>query len=408
MANVMNNLIVWNGTDISLSGANHYGDGGILCLFTDDEMALTDVSVQSPMIMSNTIYGNDGFQVCVITDDPGREPRRIANAPVLMSNIIGPDTMVYPSGTPTSVPNWLVSCTSESTAAASTPQHGSAPVMAFNNLYRPDATGSDQKYFAHPGNPTPTPGTPTSPPASTPTPTPTGTLFTPAYSWSPTPGPGTPGYGTRTPASTFTAISTRTPTPAMTGTPNTPTAGPYMMDEATWSIRNTFGDPRFVGGSTIEAFDFHLRDPVFQITPTPGAPRSEAFDSGGLRLNPGSTRSDHVPDIGQSDIGAHYYSNVPSVSDLTCTIYGQEQGFQFQWVNPERYADNRLFSDHAGNIVYCASVSGQDLTILSQVYIDPCQSYTIARPPDGTDQVGVVAFNTAGAQSSVVWVDLCD
>ena len=408
MAHVENNRIVWNGTDATIENSNHYGDGGILCLFTSAEMAQTDVEVQSPMILSNTIYGNDGYQVCVITDDPGREPRSIANAPVLMSNIIGPDTMNYPTGTPSSAPNWLVSCTSESTNAASTPQHGSAPIMAFNNLYRPGATGPDTTYFAHPGNPTPTrtptSGTPTSPPSPTATPSPTGTLYTPSYSWTPTPGPGTPGHGTRTPAPAYTARPTFTPTP--TGTPPTPTAGPYRIDAATWSIHNTFGDPKFVGGDTIEDFDFHLKDPVFQMTPTPNDSRSVAYDSGGFRLNPGHTQSNASPDIGQVDIGAHYPSIVPAVTDLSCRY---ESGtWAVQWTNPDRYPDNALYSDFAGIAFYFGQSPPRSVTILSQLYLDPCSEYVFTSHPSGANRFGVATYNASGSLSAIVWQELCN
>ncbi len=406
MATVHNNLIVWNGTNTQIpSSSNHYGDGGILCLFTSGEMTGTDVEMQSPMITSNTIYGNDGFQVCVLTLDPGREPRQIANAPILMSNIIGPDTLTYSTAEtpiPTSAPNWLISCTSESTTAA-TPQHGSAPIMAFNNLYRPNASGSERMYFAHPGNPTPTPGAPTSTPAPTRTPTPTGTQYTPSYTFS-TPS----SYDTPTHGPTHAAIPTRTPTPS--GSPTfTPTAGPYKMDAATWSTKNVLGDPRFVGGDSVENFDFHLRDPVFQMTPTPNDPRSVCYDTGGFRLNPGITQENLSPDIGQVDIGAHFVPNVPSVSSMGCSVSGGQQGVLITWVNPTRYADNSLFSDHAGNILYCAYFDSKpETTILSQVILDPCQSYTVFEPPRDTNKIGVRVFNTAGAQSPIMWVDLCE
>ncbi len=408
MATVQNNLIVWNGTNAEFSSANHWGDGGILCLFTSDEMSGTDVELQSPMITSNTIYGNDGFQVCVITDDPGREPRDIANAPVLMSNIIGPDTLTYDTGSPTpiptSAPNWLVSCTSESSYAAMTPQHGSAPIMAFNNLYRPGATGADTMYFAHPGNPTSTPGAPTSTPTPTQTPTPTGTQYTPVYAFN-TPS----SYSTPTIAPTYTPW----PTPAPTSPPGsptfTPTAAPFKMDASTWSTKNGFGDPRFVGGDTVEDFDFHLKDPVFQMTPTPNDPRSAAYDTSGFRLNPGITQSNQSPDIGQVDIGAHYPSNVPAVSNVSCAPYGQ-YGATVTWNNPERYPDDSLFSDLAGNIFYFGHRNqSRIVSIVSRVYLEPMETYTFTSPPTlDTNVLGVAVYNTSGTNSSTVWVDMCN
>ncbi len=393
MATVENNLIVWNGTDSEFTSTNHYGDGGILCLFTHGEMLATEVTLQSPLITSNTIYGNDGFQVCVITDDPGREPREIANAPVFMSNLIGPDTMTYPSGTPTSVPHWLVSCTSESAAAASTPQHGSAPVMAFNNLFRPEATGSDRMYFAHPANPTPTPDLSTHTPTPTITPTPAGTL----------------SLNTRTPAPLFTAIPTRTSTPTpFPGSPTiTPTFKPYRMDAETRSIRNTFGDPKIVGGSTVETFDFHLQDPVFQMTPTPLATRSVCYDHGGFQLNPGITQASQVPDIDQSDVGMHFAPNVPPVSQIQCFPPGVGQ-MRITWQNPEYYPDSSLL-DIAGVIFYFGYDDQSEITINHQTYLDPCDEYVITSIPAlNTNVAGVALFNTVGTLSSIVWVELCD
>ncbi len=402
MATVHNNRIVWNGTDRVLEGT-HYGDGGILCLFTATEMNQTEVEMQSPMITSNTIYGNDGYQVCVVTDDPGREPREIANAPVLMSNIIGPDTLAYPTGTPTSAPHWLVSCTSESTAAA-TPQHGSAPIMAFNNLFRPDATGPERMYFAHPGNPTPTPGAPTSTPSPTRTPTPTGTQYTPSYTFN-TPS----SYDTPAVAPSFTPFATLTPTPPPGSPTFTPTAAPYKMDAATWSTQNTFGDPLFVGGSTVETFDFHLQDPVFQMTPTPNAPRSAAYDSGGFILNPGITQSNQIADVGYVDAGAHFPPNVPAVAQLDCDPYGQE-GAIVTWTNPDHYPDNSLISDLAGNIFYFGHRNqSRIISIISQVYLEPTETYTFTSPPTlDTNVLGVAVYNTSGSHSSTVWVDLCN
>ncbi len=87
---VTNNLIVWNGTGRDLELDGQYGDGGLLSLFTSDELTTgtgDEVDIQSPKIYSNTIFGNNGYQVCIVSENSAA--RDISNIPVIMNNNIG-------------------------------------------------------------------------------------------------------------------------------------------------------------------------------------------------------------------------------------------------------------------------------------------------------------------------------
>jgi parallel beta-helix repeat protein len=409
MATVRNNLIVWNGTGTELSG-DHYGDGGILCLFDSNEMSATDVLISSPLVMSNTVYGNDGYQVCVITDNSDLKPTDIRNAPIIMSNILGPSPFI--DQVSRCVP--IVSCSSESEGAQVTPQYGSAPIMAFNDLY--EATPGC--YFLNPAQ-TPYTATPTftpSGPTMTPTPapsisTPTGTMpptsvYTPPWEWTNTP------TGTHAPTSTPQPWYTRVPTFAPTPSTPLPTETPfysfkaYVMESEGWSILNNFGDPKFVAGDQISNFDFHLQDP---LNPTPGAtpsPRSACINRGGLNLDPGITRADDYPDVDQVDIGMHFRSVVPSVSRLEIRNSGASQ--TLQWTQPTHYADGRLFSDLIGNILSFGEYDSQtgEIAVIRSKFMDPCSSCEFAIVPPGCTHVGISVYNARGDQSQIIWVEL--
>jgi parallel beta-helix repeat protein len=409
MATVKNNLIVWNGTGTPLTG-NHYGDGGILCLFTSDEMTATDVLVSSPLLMSNDIYGNDGYQVCVITDNKDLKPTDIKNAPLIMSNIIGPNPFIDPEMTPGARP-YLVSCSSESESAQAYPQYGSAPVMAYNNLFRP----AGDRYFLNPAQiPTQTPtysgpaSTPSpTPTASTPTetPVPTTTGITPSWFWTNTPTGTRPP--TRTPMPWYTFIQTPTPT----DTPVTPIPTCYQFKEYamgvdSWSILNNLDNPEFVGGTDVSDFDFHLLD---SINPTPGAtpsPRSACFNRGGLNLDPGITRDDEYPDVDRVDAGMHFRSVVPCVSRLA--IGSSQTSFTLEWMQPTHYADGRLFSDLIGNILSYGEYDSQsgEIVVIRSKFLDPCSSCVINVVPPGYTHAGISVYNARGAQSRIVWVAL--
>jgi hypothetical protein len=415
LATLQNNLIVWNGTSLSL-GDDNFGDGGVLSLFTAEERTATDVQIQSPLLLSNTIYGNDGFQICVLTRDAGMQPPNSVNAPLIMSNIIGPNPFL--EATPEYEPPWLVSCATKPMTPNPTPEFGSAPYMAFNNVYREVPPGYEndvlaRKYYYHPAW--------TVLPTSTPlfSPTPLGVTATPTPSC-PAQGWPTPPWNSPTPRNidTYTPCQTKTPTPPVTQTPLfSPTPAPtstmfalsYTINTGSWNTNNIEKKPYFKGGTSIADFDFHLADSVYQ--PTPGgspSPSSSCFNIGGFRLNPGMTASDHEPDSGQVDLGRHWQPPVPPVSNLVCTCtdcegYHSYNTYDCSWTNPTHDSEGTLL-DFAGILIYQGEYNHGEIDILDRKYLETCnKADVLVQASSSCTHLGVSYYTVQGVECETTW-----
>ncbi len=410
---VTNNLIIWNGTADALSNNQHYGDGGLLSLFTSAELTPVpdsdEVDVQSPKIYSNTIFGNNGYQVCVVSENT--DFRDISNIPVIMNNNIGPNPFYEGSPTPEAGFPHLVSCMSESTYSATVPQYGSAPILAFNNIYRewPETDKSRRNYYQHPLE-APTPGptdTPAVPPTSTPVPPNTWTPQPPG-----TPFPPTPDIPTYTPTvpDAYTPIpASPAPTPFDYTPPPTPTGLDYQInaENGSWQIADAHHSHGFMGGTEPSEFDFHLSNPEFQPTPTVTAsPRSACLNAGPFDLQPGQTRETPVPDTGWVDMGRHIKPDVPPVENMAI-VYGLNP-VPVIWDLPTHYSDDRLFDDIQGNILHWGRVlvrNGPIIPVGYPVYIPLCERILISSEdiPPSANRIGIAVYNNRGESSPTEW-----
>ncbi len=378
-AYVTNNLIIWNGTPDPLQHQHHFGDGGVLSLFTSSEIITgtgDEVDIQSPKIFSNTIFGNNGYQVCVVSEND--DYRDISNIPVIMNNNIGPNPFWEATATPGAggFPH-LVSCTSESSDSQTTTQYGSAPVLAFNNVYRDTSAGMAKNYYLHPLQTqlptfTPTPPTYTPPPTPTPTPPPPTFVF-------------------------------NTPVPSVT-------ALPYQIHLKTWTVNDIYKPHGFVGGTEPSDFDFHLSNPEFQPTPTVTAsPRSACLNAGPFDLEPGQTQETPVPDTGWVDLGRHIKPDVPEVIDLDVDVVniGGTDYYTISWTLPTHYSDSSIFDDAQGNIYYYGHVfiKGQPPTIYgTPEYIDLSSPHYDQDLISWITHLGITVYNNRGEKSDIEWV----
>ncbi len=375
-AYVTNNLIIWNGDERALENDHHFGDGGILSLFTSSEISTgtgDNVEVQSPKIFSNTIFGNNGYQVCVVSESD--DYRDISNIPVIMNNNIGPNPFWEATATPGAggFPH-LVSCTSESSDSQTTLQYGSAPILAFNNVYRDTSAGLAKNYYLHPLQ--------TQLPTFTPTP--------PSYTPPPTPTPPPP-------PATF-VFNTPEPTRA---------ALPYQIHLTTWTVNDIYEPHGFMGGTEPSEFDFHLSNPEFQPTPTVTAsPRSACLNTGPFDLEPGQTQENAVPDTGWVDLGRHIKPDVPPVENMAI-VYGLNP-VPVIWDLPTHYSDDRLFDDIQGNILHWGQVAvrnGPIIPVGNPVYITLCEQILISSGdiPPSANRIGIAVYNNRGESSPTEW-----
>lgn len=440
-ARVAHNIIAWNG-DLTASMASQTSDvnpdktGGLLSLFTANQISSNTNQLQSPMILSNSIYGNLGYQVSVITGSTS--PKTVYNSPVLMSNTIGTQAdMGDPSGTnEINMENYLISCgpipaitptltptptTTPNNYPTRTPAppgeypynyHGSGPVMAWNCLSVPE--GYEHYYAYHPMQKdtlahTPTPRPPTftpGGPTATPTPIPTNT---PYHTWTPGPSP--------------TGIPSWTPTP--TPNPLVPTSTPrhyaYQFGRDGWDLKNVKGDAKVVGwyyDQGVPLFDWHVSDLTTANptqppagTPTQPPPLSDCINTGGLLLNPGVSQADMLPDEGRIDIGYHSKGGVPSVLNISTDWVNRDRELLIEWDQPDYYYSGEImhYSDVGGYKFYLGlRIPGTlDIIVLGSpenLSADITEKrMSRGAIPGNAQYVGVSIYDVRGFESDIKW-----
>ena len=450
-AEIAHNIIAWNG---DYSVANDWTSipdksGGLLSLFTADQITNNDNKLQAPIIRSNNIYGNKGYQIGVFTSAPGigdERCKQIYNSPVIMSNNIGIETemqplnpdgeydflicagptpirtctpMPTPTFTPptdsTNVPEPTIPTTPTRTPTPSPepcdpdyPYYGSGPIFAWNNYH--DPTDGHQRRMYHPMQydrwpspvyvftatpyPTPTPSFPTS------TPTPAPPTHTPKFESKPTALPINP----------VTPVATHGP-------------GYYQMNAPNWEIPGMKEDPRFVGWNTPTPgyppeFDWHLRD----HSSTPERPASNCFNRGGISLNPGTTRSDGQWDSGFVDMGRHVNERVSPVENLAIDWCNEhEPCVLLTWDAPLYYPDGSLFHFHdiggyivhfgatksAGNAPGASTIHQVVKPFLNPIFLDASTtefSIHYNQIPRDATHLGVVIYTVRRAPSHILWI----
>ncbi len=431
-AEVAHNIIAWNG---DYSVANDWTSipdksGGLLSLFTEDQITNNDNKLQAPIIRSNNIYGNKGNQIGVFTSAPGSDYDRcmqIYNSPVIMSNNIGVeegmppvdpveeyDFLICAGPTPdrTNTPDPQTPVTTLTpTPATPTPEpcnsdypyYGSGPIFAWNNYH--DPTDGHQRRMYHPMQKQRWPA--------------------PVQSFTPTPPPThTPSMPTSTRPPTHTPQMGPSPTP-FTPSENPPiTPGPdyYQMGAPNWEIHGMREDPRFVGwipptpGYPPE-FDWHLRD----HSSTPERPASNCFSRGGINLNPGTTRSDGQWDSGFVDMGRHIRELVPPAENLVIDMnihHDLPDYYYLFWDTPTYYPDGTLFHFHdiGGYIVHFGEQESTGNPISDRINPVGRPQYVIAStteysffdfeiPRDAT-HVGVIVYTVRGAHAEIQWISI--
>lgn len=440
-AHIAHNVIAWNGND---NGSNTsttlpVKTGGILSLFTDDQIAANDNKMQSPTILSNSIYGNKGYQIGIITEES--DYTHIYNSPVIIANDIGVETNM-PIDPSDPEYNFLISCgPTPNVTVTPTPEtppddppdamfcefdydyHGSSAILAWNCLN--DSTDMKLEVY-HPLQKmnlpfnitaTPTPSSTSGLPTHTPAPfipcqMPTG------VPWSPTPSPSTP-------------VPTNTHKPDF-----------HALDDYSWSLKSIKKDPMHFGWVDDPSFepplyyDWHYKDfnPSQVITPTPTpdpnhtptptpdpnstatptptiTPFSKCFEGGGFFLYPGSTTSTMSRDIGFADLGYHREKELPTVNQLTSSV--NKGKYSIQWMRPEYWPDGSIFSvnDIGGYVILLAEIPSNSNFARPTFYGDPIYVVSNANGWDEIDapkevtHFGVYLYDVQGMQSDAVWVE---
>ncbi|HPQ40773.1 MAG TPA: right-handed parallel beta-helix repeat-containing protein, partial [bacterium] len=440
-AKLAHNIIAWNG-DINCDPRNTPTPGavvpdktgGILSLYTSNQLSSNYNKLQSPLIMSNNIYGNLGYQVTLLSE--GQVPRPVVNSPVLMSNTIGtqadmgdpdginlidmknyliscgPKPDLSPTYTPTSTPTGILSTPLPPTSTPIPPgsfsyaYHGSAPIMAWNVLSNPE------KHYRtyHPmqpdtlhHTPTPPPATPTQQSTNTPTPTFTSTPTARFTMHTPT------GMPTWTPAPTSPAGAT-------------PVLNYYQCDDPAWSLKNQYKSPAFIGWTVPTqgppVFDWHLADvptgnplPTATGTPSPTStpyPYSACFNNGGLLLNPGISQADMLPDENRVDIGYHTKGQVPMVENLSVTVYLGES-YKVSWERPSYYYDGSGLdlSDVGGYRLYYGRYDEENdppqiIQIGNPIELSAYETIRIVEAGSYT-HIGILLYDIRGMESKINW-----
>jgi len=422
-AHVAHNIIAWNGDlDATISDTVPDETGGLLSLFTADQIQNNDNKLQAPTILSNSIYGNKGYQVGVFTECDNYF--HIYNSPILIANNIGIEEDFPVPGGEHDDYCFLLCCGPTPAGVAPTPTappdtptytpcvpgqfdydyHGSGPILAWNNFHDTSNMGLD---IYHPMQRQSLPPRHTFTP--TPTPTPTG--------GSPTPLPTLPTY----PPTTKPCILQFSPTPVPwipTATPETPvptsTPNPkaYRIADQAWTLRGLKANPRHDGYKTDPArippryYDWHLRD---YDTDNP----SHCFDKGGLVLNPGSGRTDMTQDTDFIDMGMHQKNAVPTVENLTIEPY--RNVYILTWSRPGYWPDGSLFelSDIGGYVVLYGvlkpgtetiQIVGEPVFLPSNSTSYKTDAMTIVEPT----HFGVYIYDVQGLESEIAWKEISD
>lgn len=444
-AKLTHNIIAWNG-DIDCDPRNTPTPGavvpdktgGILSLYTSDQLSSNYNKLQSPLIMSNNIYGNLGYQVTLLSE--GQAPRPVVNSPVLMSNTIGtqadmgdpdginlidmknyliscgPKPDLSPTYTPTSTPTGILSTPLPPTATPMPPgsfsygYHGSAPIMAWNVLFNPE---SHYRTY-HPMQPDTLHHTPTPPP---PTPTQQYT-HTQTPTFTPTP---TARFTMHTP----TGMPTWTPAPTPPAG-STPILKHYKCNDSAWSMNNQYNSPAFIGWTEPTqgpaVFDWHLADvptgnplPTATGTPSPTStpyPYSACFNNGGLLLNPGISQADMLPDESRVDIGYHTKGQVPKVENIEIEEY-YGGSFCVTWDRPEYYFDGSLLdvTDVGGYILYYGrdDESEPPVIVSTGTPVNLSATPTLFMVAQGSyTYIGLRLYDVRGMESEINWESVPD
>ncbi|MBN1296195.1 right-handed parallel beta-helix repeat-containing protein [bacterium] len=418
-AQIAHNIIAWNG-DMNPEVSADIPDetGGLLSLFTADQIQNNDNQIQAPIILSNAIYGNKGYQVGIMTESDSLY--HIYNSPILIANTIGIE-MGLPfvpeiNGVEDNY-RYLVCCgptpsiTATPTAIPGNPTntprvpgefdydyHGSGPVIAWNNLH--DRSEMDLGIYhplqrnnvppRHTFTPTPSQSYPTSIPTSPPS-----TSIPFVSTFSPTPIPWSPSPTPVTPMPTFS-----------------PAPMPYDIDSPAWVFRGITANPRHDGWKEDpnrvppRYYDWHIRD---FTTSTP----SQCFEKGGLILNPGSTRTDTSRDTGCVDMGRHIDGMVPTIESFTATHIGSE--YLLEWEQPVNRPDGSVFdlSDVGGYVILCGFDSGPGsftggMTIIGEPVFLPAYetSHMLSEMSVGKiTHLGIYIYDVFGMESAVTWVE---